>query len=115
MIPMSNKKTNKKVSPARKFKKVNIDAGRGAEVEIDAYTTENGKYPIAIVTIDDGTHDGRPWGCGGSTTLESSSGATLREIADALLEAADYLDKINAANDAKIKEKIAKRKANANA
>jgi hypothetical protein len=114
MIPMSNKKNNK-VSPARKFKRVNIDAGRGAEVEIDAYTTENGKYPIAIVTIDDGTHDGRPWGCGGSTTLESSSGATLREIADALLEAADYLDKMNAANDAKVKAKLAKRKANANA
>jgi hypothetical protein len=112
---MSNKKTNKKVSPARSFKKVNIDAGRGAEVEIDAYTTENGKYPIAIVTIDDGTHDGRSWGCGGSTTLESSSGATLREIADALLDAADYLDKINAKNDAKVKAKLANRKAKANA
>ena len=111
MTHMSNKKNSKKVSPVRKFNKSNIDCGRGAEVEIDAYTTENGKYPIAIVTIDDGTHDGRPWGCGGSTTLESSSGATLREIADALLEAADYLDKVNAENDAKIKAKIAKRKA----
>ncbi len=108
---MAHMKTkNNKVSPARNFKKVNIDAGRGAEVEIDAYTTENGKYPIAIVTIDDGSSDGRPWGCGGSTTLESSNGATLREIADALLEAADYLDKINAENDAKIKAKLANRR-----
>ena len=95
---------------------MNIDAGRGAEVEIDAYTTENGKYPMAILTIDDGSHDLHPWGCsGGSTTLESSSGATLRAIADALLEAADYLDKINAENDAKIKAKIAKRQAKARA
>ena len=115
MTHMSSKKNNKKVSPARSFKRVNIDAGHGAEVEIDAYTTENGKYPMAIVTIDDGTHDGRPWGCGGSTTLESSNGATLREIADALLEAADYLDKINAENDAKIKAKLAKRKAKSRA
>ena len=111
MTHMSNTKNSKKVSPARKFKNVNIDAGRGAEVEIRAHTTENGKYPIAFVTIDDGTHDGRPWGCGGSTTLESSSGATLREIADALLEAANYLDEITAANDAKVKAKLAKRKA----
>ena len=112
---MSNKKTNNKVSPARKFKKVNIDAGRGAEVEIDAYAMENGKHPIAIVTVDDGSSDGRPWGFSGSTTLEFTNSTTMREIAEALLDASDYLDKMNAANDAKVKAKLAKRKAKATA
>ena len=112
---MSNKKTNKKVSPARKFKRVTIDAGRGASVEVDAYAMENGKHPTAIVTLDDGSSDGRPWGCSGSTALEFTNSTTMRELAEALLDASDYLDKMNAANDAKVKAKLAKRKANANA
>ena len=110
---MSNKKNNK-VSPARKFNKSIVEVGT-AEVELDAYALENGKHPRAVVTVDDGSSDGRPWGCSGVITLEVTNSTTLRELADALLEAADYLDKINAANDAKIKEKLAKRKANANA
>ena len=113
---MKNTNSNKKVSPARKFKKSSIDCHHGANVEIDAYTMENGKYPIAVVTVDDGTpaQDGRPWGCSsGMITLEFSHGNSLREIADALLKAADYLDARNAENTAKIKAKLAKRKANA--
>jgi hypothetical protein len=112
MIPMSNKKTNKKVSTARKFNKSIVEVGT-AEVEIDAYAVENDKYPRAVVTVDDGSSDGRPWGCSGVITLEVTNSTTLRELAEALLDASDYLDKMNAARDAKIKAKLAKRKANA--
>lgn len=113
---MSNKNTIKKASPDRnRFKKAIINLPYDAEIEIDAFAVENGKYPTATITVDDGSSDGRPWGCSGVITLDITNGTALREIADALLDAADFLDTKNAENAAKIKAKLAKKRAKAKA
>ena len=111
---MSNKKTNKKtnkkkVSLAPSFNRFNAELGYGASVEIHAWTV-NDNRPLASIDLDDGSADGRPWGCSSGTTVEIADPNMLRAIAESLLEAADFIDARNAENAAKIKEKLAKRK-----
>ena len=107
---MSTKKNNKKkVSLAPSFNRFNAELGYGATVEIHAWTI-NDNRPLASIDIDDGSSDGRPWGCGSGTTVEIADPNMLRAIAESLLEAADFIDARNAENAAKIKEKLAKRK-----
>ena len=110
---MSNKKSNK-VSPARKFNRFTAELGYGANIEVQAWTV-NDNRPVASIDLDDGSSDGRPWGCSGITTVEITDANALRSIAESLLEAADFIDARNGENAAKIKAKLAKRKAKARA
>jgi hypothetical protein len=102
------KKTNKTIPPTHKFNKFSAAADFGGAVEIDAWTVENRK-PIVSIEVDDGSSDGRPWGCSGITTAEITDPNTLRLLADSLLEAAEYIDKINAERTRKTKATLKKR------
>jgi hypothetical protein len=102
---MKTKKT-KTVSAVRKFNKVSADVDFGGAVEIDAWTIEDRK-PVASIDVYDAAD--RPWGCSAGGVVEITDPNTLRVIAEALLEAAEYIEAINAERTRKTKATLKKR------
>ena len=102
---MKNKKTATKKT-ARKFNKVSADVDFGGSVEIDAWTIEDRK-PVASIDVYDAAD--RPCGCSAGGVVEITDPNTLRVIAEALLEAAEYIEAINAERTRKTKAMLKKR------
>lgn len=104
---MNNKKT-KTVSSVRKFNKFEAAADFGGSVEIDAWTIEDRK-PVASIDVYDNDADHRPYGCSAGGVVEITDPNTLRLLAKSLLEAAEYIDAINAERTRKTKATLKKR------
>lgn len=102
---MKTKKT-KTVSAVRKFNKFEAAADFGGSVEIDAWTIEDRK-PVASIDVYDAAD--RPYGCSAGGVVEITDPNTLRMLADALLEAAEYIEAINAERTRKTKATLKKR------
>jgi hypothetical protein len=103
-----SKTKNKKVSSSSDFR-TTISMDFGANILVDAFSDENGR-PMATIKVNDGRHDGRPWGCSGIIKLETSDAVTLHKIAEALLDAAERIDNINRERFLPISKRVSEKK-----
>ena len=106
-------KTAKKTAPAPAPRLKDTICIENGTIEVDRWTESwriKTNTPRVSIEVDDGSSDGRPWGCSGIVTVETSDPNILRTLAASLLDAADWVEEINAENAAKIKTRLATRK-----
>ena len=107
-------KTAKKTAPAPVLPLKDTIYIENGTVEVERWTESwriKTNTPRVSIEVDDGSSDGRPWGCSGIVTVETSDPNILRTLAASLLDAADWVEEINAENAAKIKTRLATRNA----